>query len=83
MRSRLDRLADCHVLKWRKSHAVIGTRPVLENGCNMRRRAVALVLFEVVEGILSMNVSHDAVSRDLGAYRSCSNNKLDAISFDD
>jgi hypothetical protein len=46
-------------------------------------RAVALVLFEIVEGILHMNVSHDTVSRDLSAYRSCGNNELDAISFND
>ena len=54
-----------------------------ENGRNVRRCAVALVLFKVVEGILLMYVSHDAVSRNLGAYGSCGNHELDAITFDD
>ncbi len=52
-------------------------------GCKMCARAVALVLFEIVERKLLVNASHDAISRHFGAYGSRGNDELDAVAFDD
>ena len=56
---------------------------MLVNGRNMRGCAVALVLFEIVEGEALVNASHDAVTRHLGANGSGSDDELDTITFDD
>lgn len=55
--------------------------PVLIYGCNVRGSAVAFVLLEIVERMLLVYLSHHAISGYFGAYGRCSNDELDAITF--
>jgi hypothetical protein len=60
---------------------MVRARPVLVYSCNVRGSAVAFVLFKIVEGMLLVYLSHDAISGYLGTYGRCGNDELDAITF--
>jgi len=81
-RSCLRRRTSFHGLEGCKRHTVVGAGPKLVNGRNVRGCAVALVLFEIVEGEALVNASHDAVTRHLGANGCGSDDELDTVTFD-